>query len=283
MGLIEQLKRYRKAYSNWPSVTWSIHSGKEVIRVKLRDGLEAETTPFGASTISGLAGAGAHVKAISNDCVQFEYDGKLFYLYGWQHGEAVGAFYDTNWLEVKGKRVLDVGASIGDSALSFVLRGAKEVVAFEPYPFPYGLAVKNVEANGLKNVKVVNAGVGGKDRSIMVTTGETTTGDDLKPSQEGVQVPIYSLDRVLEEYGPFDAVKMDCEGCEYEALANSRRIGEVSQVMLEYHYGPERVVEALRRAGFQVRADRPRRIYNSHATDPNMLIGYAYAWKRPLS
>ncbi|MFQ1020790.1 FkbM family methyltransferase [Tardisphaera saccharovorans] len=98
-----------------------------------------------------------------------------------------------------------------------------------------------------------------------------------------MEVPVYSLDHVLEEYGPFDVLKMDCEGCEYDALANSRRIGEVSQVMLEYHYGPKRVVEALRRAGFQVRADKPHRSYNPRAADPNMLLGYAYAWKRPLS
>ncbi|MGC8615399.1 MAG: FkbM family methyltransferase, partial [Thermoprotei archaeon] len=185
----------------------------------LRGGLELEVAPPQARLISVLVNLGTRVKAISNDCVQFEYDGKLFHLYEWQHADVRSAFCDFDWLDVKGKRVLDVGASIGDSALAFALRGAKEVVAFEPYPFPYGLAVKNVEANGLKNVKVVNAGVGGKDRSIMVTTGETTTGDDLKPSQEGVEVPVYSLDHVLEEYGPFDVMKMDCEGCEYEALA----------------------------------------------------------------
>ncbi|MGC8615281.1 MAG: FkbM family methyltransferase, partial [Thermoprotei archaeon] len=152
------------------------------------------------------------------------------------------------------------------------------------YPFAYGLAVKNVEANGLKNVKVINAGVAGNDGSIRVTASESFAYDDLKPSQEGVEVPIYSLDRVIEEYGPFDAVKMDCEGCEYDALANSRRIGEVSQVMLEYHYGPERVEEALRRAGFQVRADTPHKVYNLHAADPNTLVGYVYAWRRsPLA
>jgi FkbM family methyltransferase len=231
---------------------------------------------------SCFVSAGFTVEELTAYLISLQYGDKLVTIYDYEHGDLLAALLDYDWLDVKGKRVLDIGASIGDTAIMFALRGAKDVVAFEPYPFPYGLAVKNVEVNGLKNVKVVNGAVGGKDGSIRVMTGETTSGDDLKPSQEGVEVPVYSLDRVLEEYGPFDAVKMDCEGCEYEALANSRRIGEVSQVMLEYHYGPEKVVEALRRAGFQVKADRPRRIYNPRASDPNVLYGYAYAWRREV-
>jgi len=49
---------------------------------------------------------------------------------------APGDLPDYDWLDVKGKRVLDVGASIGDTAVYFALRGAREVVAFEPTHFP---------------------------------------------------------------------------------------------------------------------------------------------------
>jgi len=51
---------------------------------------------------------------------------------------------------------------------------------------------------------------------------------------------------------------------------------------MEYHYGPERLVEALRNAGFEVEATRPWRFYNPHVRDPNMLLGYIYARKREL-
>jgi len=131
---------------------------------------------------------------------------------------------------------------------------------------------------------VINAGVSGRDGTVRVTRGETTISDDLKPSDEpdAVEVSIYSLDRVLEEYGPFDVLKMDCEGCEYDAILNSRRIGELRQIQMEYHYGPERLVEALRNAGFEVKATRPKRFYISRARDPNMLVGYIYARKREL-
>ncbi|MGC8615372.1 MAG: FkbM family methyltransferase, partial [Thermoprotei archaeon] len=200
-------------------------------------------------------------------------------IHGFAYGEVFNAFSDYSWLNVEGRRALDVGASIGDTAIYFSLRGAKEVVAFEPYPFPYRFAVENVEANGLRNVRLINAAVADENGSIRLTTGETTTGDDLKPSEDGVEVPVYSLDRVLEEYGPFEVLKMDCEGCEYGALISSRRIGELKQIQVEYHYGPERIVEALSRAGFEVKFTGSHKSHNPYATDPNMLVGYVYAWK----
>jgi len=82
-------------------------------------------------------------------------------------------------------------------------------------------------------------------------------------------------------------LKMDCEGCEYDAILNSKRLGELKQIQMEYHYGPERLVEALRSAGFEVEATRPQRSYNPRARDPNTLdpntlVGYIYARKREL-
>jgi len=196
-----------------------------------------------------------------------------------------GPLPDYDWLDVKGKRVLDVGASIGDTAVYFALRGAREVVAFEPYPFPYQFALRNIEANNLKNVRVINAGISGNDGTVRVTRGENTTGGALEPSDEpnAVEVPVYSLDRVLEEYGPFDVMKMDCEGCEYDAILSSKRVGELRQIQLEYHYGPGRPVEALRNAGFEVEATRPQRGYNPRARDTKMIFAcYIYARKREL-
>jgi len=105
--------------------------------------------------------------------------GKSIIFFGWLYRGVVD-LPEYDWLDVKEKRVLDVGASIGDTAVYFALKGAREVVAFEPYPFPYNFALKNVEANSLKNVKVINAGVYGHDGAVKVTKGETTGADDLK-------------------------------------------------------------------------------------------------------
>jgi len=278
--LLERAKRYRKAYENWISVMWVVYRNRPRIKLKLRNGLQLEGSPNWASQISGLVYVGGDVRQVSDELVGFALDDRSVVLYGWYYG-GNNSLHDYCWLDVKGKRVLDVGASIGDTAVYFTLGGAKQVVAFEPYPFPYSYALKNVEANGLKNVKVVNAGVSGHDGTVKVTKGETTTGNDLKASDEpdAVEVPVYSLDRVLKEYGPFDVMKMDCEGCEYDAIASSKRIGEIKQIQIEYHYGPERLLEALKNAGFEVKATKPKKSHNPHASDPDTSVGYVYAWK----
>ena len=257
---------------------------KEAIdKVEVEERAWLEGVPPVATSISFAVNFGGDIRRASYELVEFVINGKSIIFYGWLQGDML-AISDYVRFDVKGKRVLDVGANVGGTAVYFALRGAREVVAFEPYPFPYQFALRNVEANGLRNVRVINAGISGSDSAVRVTGGETTSSDDLKPSDEpdAVEVPIYSLDRVLEEYGPFDVLKMDCEGCEYDAILNSRKIGELRQIQMEYHYGPEKLVEALRKAGFEVEATRPQRYYNPRARDPNTLLGYIYARKREL-
>jgi len=47
------------------------------------------------------------------------------------------------------KIVIDIGASIAESALYFVLRGAKKILCFEPIPKVFAMAKENVELNNL--------------------------------------------------------------------------------------------------------------------------------------
>jgi len=179
----EIAKRYRRAYKNWISVTWAKYRNKPRIKLELRNGLDLESPPYGAYVISEIFYRSSYIIRASDELLEFALNSKSIILFGWLYGEPVD-LPDYDWLDVKGRRVLDVGASIGDTAVYFALRGAREVVAFEPYPFPYGYALKNVDANGLKNVKVINAGVSGHDGTVKVTKGETTTGSDLKASDE---------------------------------------------------------------------------------------------------
>jgi len=230
------VRRYRKAYRNWISVMLAVYRNRPRIGLKLRNGLQLEGSPLWAYQMSGIAYIGGDVRRASDELIEFAFNGRLVTLHGWLYGDP-GALGSYRRLDVKEKRVLDVGANLGDTAVYFALRGAREVVAFEPYPFPYQFALRNIEANNLRNVKMINAGISDNDGAVKVTKGETCGGDDLKPSDEpdAVEVPIYSLDRVLEEYGPFDVMKMDCEGCEYDTILNSRKIGELKQIQMEYH------------------------------------------------
>ncbi|BBE42788.1 FkbM family methyltransferase [Conexivisphaera calida] len=255
MGYLEVIRRYRKAYRNWIGVLAAEMLGRETVRVVLRNGASGEVSAGGAYHISMLISHGFDVIDININTYEiiFGYNGIKVKLYGFVYGDPHDAFKYYKWLDVRGKKVLDVGASIGDTAIYFSLRGSKEVVAFEPYPFPYSYAKRNLEANNISNIVLVNAAVGGSDGVVTLTTGQTNSGTPLRPSPDGVQVPVYSLDTIIEKYGPFDVMKMDCEGCEYDAILNSRRIGEIRQIQIEYHYGPKRLVDKLRETAFSVR------------------------------
>jgi len=68
---------------------------------------------------------------------------------------------------LKGKDVIDVGASIGDSALYVILRGARKVIAVEPLPNVAKCAEENLRLNNVADkVKIVNAALDGEPMSI---------------------------------------------------------------------------------------------------------------------
>jgi len=59
---------------------------------------------------------------------------------------------------LKGRDVIDVGASVGDTALYFVLNGARKVIAVEPLPNVAKCVEENVNISGLaERAKIVNA------------------------------------------------------------------------------------------------------------------------------
>jgi hypothetical protein len=62
---------------------------------------------------------------------------------------------------LRGREVIDVGASAGDTALYFILNGARKVIAVEPLPNVARCAEENVRLSGATDkVKVLNAALG---------------------------------------------------------------------------------------------------------------------------
>ncbi|MEM1944929.1 MAG: FkbM family methyltransferase [Thermoproteota archaeon] len=118
--------------------------------------------------------------------------------------------------EVLGKTVLDIGANIGDTALYWLWRGAKKVIAVEPVPEHYEALVKNVE--GLP-VITINASIGEKLPYIPEYVGSGAYG--LKRHAEKIKgeidVPVFSLSELVDKYRP-DVVKINCEGCEHRVV-----------------------------------------------------------------
>lgn len=82
---------------------------------------------------------------------------------GWKLSYPGDSFSDYWRIDVRGKRVLDIGAGIGDSPIYFSIAGAKEVVAVEVDSKKVELMRENLKANSINNVIVVDKGVGIKD------------------------------------------------------------------------------------------------------------------------
>jgi FkbM family methyltransferase len=168
----------------------------------------------------------------------------------------VGGAYDD--LVVGGRVVVDVGAGVGDTAILFALRGARRVVALEPYPSLYGEAIINIRANGIEDkVALINAGLGSFDGEVCASANNLNEYTIFKPSDEcGVRVRMYTLSSLIREFNIENGsiLKMDCEGCEYETIprASSKDLSVFSQIIIEYHNGYHELRNALEKAGFKV-------------------------------
>lgn len=93
-------------------------------------------------------------------------------------------FDEEYWLtDFKGKTILDIGADYGSTAMFFLRKGAKKVIAIEPNP---------------KYFEVLDE-IGKKVKEIVPLKFKITCG--------------YNVSNLIKEYSP-DIVKMDCDGCE---------------------------------------------------------------------
>ncbi len=200
-------------------------------------------------------------------------------------GMVVGQFMEEqySWLDVKEKDVIDIGANIGDSAIYFALKGAKHVYAFEPYPYSYELAMRNIKLNGLQDkITMLNEGCGGKKKKIKIDASyKNFGGTDIKNFKDGTNINITTLSQIVKRFDIIDEaiLKIDCEGCEYEILleAQNSDLRKFKQIQIEYHYGYLNLKKKLEDAGFKVNKTSPKIIINQNADNKEMIIGLIYA------
>lgn len=148
-------------------------------------------------------------------------------------------------LEIANKKVLDIGAAIGDSAVFFALKGASIVMSYEPNEELFALCQANIAANGLNNVLVTKAAVGSYGM--------------LGKEGEEPESPTIGFDETVRKMGSVDVLKMDCEGCEFGSLlgATPDTLAAIGEMVLEYHGNPDIIARRLREQGFKVTVQTP--------------------------
>jgi len=161
-------------------------------------------------------------------------------------------------IDVNNRVVVDVGAYVGDSAVYFVLKGARKVIAIEPHPGAFAEMLDNIKLNNLENVIIpINAGLASKPGKICIENVDASNTFAIyhRPGDCPNTVPAVTLGELISRFGidPNDAVlKMDCEGCEFDVILND--YGSVrlfSEVVFEYHsYATNRsVIELINTMG----------------------------------
>ena len=175
--------------------------------------------------------------------------------------------------------VIDIGAHIGSFSYLALMRGAAEVIGYEPEPSNYLCADQNL-ASFRGRARVHCAAVWRSDRIASTlpflpsSDGANTGGGSVIWQSDAACVPAIPFDTVLDAatHGGrrrVHTVKVDCEGAEFPILLTSELLHHIDHIVGEYHEltaappshaavpGCDQFVighlaEVLRRCGFDV-------------------------------
>ena len=173
-------------------------------------------------------------------------DGLQFYG-GVSNADSIISFIEKEYdfLPVKDRVVIDIGANIGDSSIYFALKGAKRVIGIEPDPQVYDFAYKNIELNGFSDrIELIRGAMSNIDANIK---------DLNKPS-------LITLKGIFEKCTMIPSIlKIDCEGCEYDVIlsASCATLLNFTHIQIEYHQGCENLKKKLEACGFRVKITEP--------------------------
>lgn len=153
--------------------------------------------------------------------------------------------------EVRDALVIDIGAHFGDSAVWFAKHGAKQIVAYEPFPTTAAVAAVSIRLNRLESrVKLNVLGVGGQSSRLQVpydrrlsSTQSARVASEGGVLGESTQVDIVAFADVVTDARTEGrtgnlAIKIDCEGCEEDIFAEPESwhaLSLANRLVIEWH------------------------------------------------
>lgn len=152
-----------------------------------------------------------------------------------------------------GMTVVDIGANIGylTILMAKIVGPAGKVYAVEPGRDNLACLHKNIELNGVTNVKVLSVAAGAERQSRNLYLRKAGTLHSLHENDQAVvetmPVQVSPLDELVQEK-PIDFVKIDVEGGEIEVLKGMSKILQFNPALrLIVEWNPS----ALKRAGHE--------------------------------
>jgi FkbM family methyltransferase len=199
-------------------------------------------------------------RAIASHPLQPPLDGLRMFAHNEVERQYVRAAYEPALWRVlqevaaPGMRVADVGANVGYTALllSRATAPGGTIVAFEADHTNAQRAQRNIELNDLSDVVTIEE-IAIADRAARARLHPGATGSEfslLGAAGDGVDVETAPLDN----YGPFDLVKIDVEGAEELVLRGMRRLLREGRptLLMELHGDPQTTLSLLEAADYGV-------------------------------
>jgi FkbM family methyltransferase len=155
--------------------------------------------------------------------------------------------------EGEGKTVIDIGGNFGAFSMGAKITAPKvKLLTFEAVPSNCANLKANMETNGFTNNWIFTCGaLGSSDGDILhFSVDKEHSGGASSVYKNPITDPSLhdgrhmfydvvssKLDTMLEKYNVkhVHALKIDCEGCEYDTLKNSKRIKDIDVVVAEFH------------------------------------------------
>ncbi|MDO8265286.1 MAG: FkbM family methyltransferase [Candidatus Parcubacteria bacterium] len=152
-----------------------------------------------------------------------------------------------------GMTIVDIGANLGYySLIAAELTGNEgKILAFEPEPENFSLLLKNIEANGYKNIKAFNLAVSDRSGKTNLFVCEESTGShkiyDSGENRKSIAVSSVSIDDFLGKTSKIDIIKIDVEGAEPYVFQGMKGVIEANpKLIIICEFWPY----ALKTAGF---------------------------------
>ncbi len=135
--------------------------------------------------------------------------------------------------------IIDAGGYIGMSVLYFkTVYPRAKITVFEPDLNNFLILEKNIKNNDIKNVKLINAGIG-KTNAVVDFFIDGADGSSLFKitdnfKRETIKVKIVKLSKYINS--PIDLLKMNIEGTEGEVFEEiENKLYLIKQIIFEYH------------------------------------------------
>ena len=192
--------------------------------------------------------------AFNPSCVYID---SLLEIFAWGEYEVPEVLFG-----LRGRDVIDVGANVGETALYFILNGARKVIAVEPLPNVARCAEENVRLSGATDkVKVINAALSYEPVSVPCDYDVLSSRHFSTLSASGpCKVPGVTLGDLLNMVDDPYLLKMDCEGCEAQVMLGPERekLRAFEHVVFETHpeitgVSNDKLLASLKELGFECR------------------------------